>query len=174
MATLVYELNQSLDGYIDHMRMGPPNLALFHHFTARTREITGMIYGRAMYEAMRYWDEDRAEWGADQHAYAAAWRSKPKWVVSRTLREVGPNATLVTDAGAIGAIKSAQTGIIEVAGPTLAASLTHLIDTYCLYVHPVVLGHGAPFFAGTPPALRFVATDVIAGNIVRLTYDAVR
>jgi hypothetical protein len=27
--------------------------------------------------------------------FAAAWRSQPKWVVSRSLRSVGPNATLI-------------------------------------------------------------------------------
>lgn len=174
MAKLVFELNQSLDGYIDHLRMDPPPLALFHHFTERTREIAGMIYGRLMYEAMRYWDEDRAEWGADQHAYAAAWRSKPKWVVSRTLREVGPNATLVSDIAELDAVKSSREGILEVAGPKLAASLAHLIDEYRIYIHPCVLGHGTPFFAATPPPLRFVASDHIAGNVVLLTYKSVR
>ena len=61
------------------------------------RDLTGSVYGRHMYEAMRYWDEDRPEWGAEQHEFAAAWRRQPKWVVSRSLKSVGPNATLVED-----------------------------------------------------------------------------
>ena len=48
-----------------------------------------------MYEVMRYWDDDHPEWGADEHAFAAAWRGQPKWVFSRSLKSVGPNATLV-------------------------------------------------------------------------------
>jgi hypothetical protein len=48
------------------------------------------------YEVMRIWDEDRSEWSAEQRDFAAAWR-QPKWVVSRSLKSVGPNATLVED-----------------------------------------------------------------------------
>ena len=50
-----------------------------------------------MYEIMRYCDEDRPEWRAEQWAFAAAWRRQPKWVVSRSLKSVGPNAMLVAD-----------------------------------------------------------------------------
>jgi len=50
-----------------------------------------------MYEVMRYWDDDHPEWDAEEHAFAAAWRNQPKWVVSRSLKSVGPNAKLVED-----------------------------------------------------------------------------
>jgi hypothetical protein len=46
---------------------------------------------------MRIWDEDVPEWGAEQRDFTAAWRRQPKWVVSRSLKSVGPNATLVED-----------------------------------------------------------------------------
>ena len=96
MAKFVFGMNQSLDGYIDHleMRTGP---ALFRHWIEHVRDLTGSVYGRCMYEAMRYWDEDRPEWSAEQHEFAAVWRRQPKWVVSRSLKSVGPNATLVED-----------------------------------------------------------------------------
>src|SRR5256885_16387475 len=74
MAKLVYELNQSLDGYVDHEKMGPPRPALFRHFIERVRGLTGMIYGRGMYEAMRYWDDDLPDWDAERWDYAAVWR----------------------------------------------------------------------------------------------------
>lgn len=174
MAKVVFELNQSLDGYVDHLAFGPPDPALFRHFTERTRGLAGMVYGRGMYEVMRYWDEDSPEWGADEREYAAVWRSRPKWVVSRSLESVGPNATLVADdvAMAIRRLKAELAGEIEVAGPELAQSLTDagLIDEYRLYIHPVVLGHGKPFFAGPRPRLRLVASDVIVGDVIRLTY----
>src|ERR1700690_1284823 len=96
MAKLVYGMNQSLDGYVDHQEFAP-GPALFRHFIEQLCGLTGSVYGRRMYEVMRYWDEDRQEWGAEEHDFAAAWRSQPKWVVSRSLKSVGPNATLVED-----------------------------------------------------------------------------
>src|SRR5690606_1204774 len=65
------------------------------HIIDEVRGLSGSVYGRRMYEVMRYWDEDHAEWDAAEREYAVAWRSKPKWVVSRTLKSVGPNASLV-------------------------------------------------------------------------------
>jgi dihydrofolate reductase len=173
MAKFIYELNQSLDGYVDHTEFGP-DLALFRHFIQRVRSLSGMVYGRRMYEVMRYWDDDLPDWIAEECDYAAVWRNQPKWVVSRSLKSVGPNATLVaTDPqAAIRKLKSELAGEIEVAGPDLARSLTEtgLIDEYRLYLHPVVLGRGKPFFAGPRPRLRFVASDLITENVIRLTY----
>lgn len=173
MAKLVYGLNQSLDGYVDHTEFRP-DLALFRHFIDDVRGLTGMVYGRGMYEVMRYWDEDQPDWQAHEHDYAAAWRSRPKWVVSRSLKSVGPNATLVAEdiEAAIRGLKARLAGEIEVAGPGLAGSLTQLglIDEYRLYLHPVVLGSGKPFFSGPRPPLHLVASDRIAEDVIRLTY----
>src|SRR5690349_19637860 len=94
MAKVVFGMNQSLDGYVDHdgMQTGP---VLFRHWTEHVRALAGNVYGRRTYELMRYWDEDSPEWNAERHEFAAAWRRQPKWVVSRSLTSVGPNATLV-------------------------------------------------------------------------------
>jgi len=174
MAKFVFELNQSLDGYVDHEAFGPPDPGLFRHFTKQVRGAAGMVYGRRMYEVMRYWDEDAADWGADEREYAAVWRRRPKWVVSRTLESVGPNATLVADdvEAVMRRLKAELAGEIEVAGPELARSLGDLglIDEYRLYVHPVVLGHGKPFFAGPRPRLHLVASELIVDDVIRLTY----
>lgn len=89
MAKLVFALNQSLDRYVDHMEFAPDR-ALFRHFIDDVRGLAGSVYGRRMYEVMRYWDEDHSEWDEDERAYAAAWRHQPKWVVSRSLKSVGP------------------------------------------------------------------------------------
>lgn len=173
MAKLVFALNQSLDGYVDHMEFAPDR-ALFRHFIDDVRGLAGSVYGRRMYEVMRYWDEDHSEWDEDERAYAAAWRHQPKWVVSRSLKSVGPNATLVADdvEAAIRRLKARLDGEIEVAGPDLARSLTDLglVDEYRLYLHPVVLGRGKPFFAGPRLPLRFVASDRIGADVIRLTY----
>jgi len=174
MAKLVYGLNQSLDGYVDHMKIGPPDPALSRHFMERARGLTAAVYGRRMYEILCYWNEDHPEWDAEDRDFAAVWRSQRKWVVSRSLQSVGPNATLIGDdvAAVIRGLKAELEGEIDVAGPNLAGSLTDLglIDEYRLYIHPVVLGCGQPFFAGPRPRLRLVASDRIGGDVIRLTY----
>ena len=174
MAKLVFELNQSLDGYIDHQELGPPRPVLFRHFIERVRGLTGMVYGRRMYEVMRYWDDDLPDWDAEDREYAAVWRSRPKWVVSRSLKSVGANATLVENdiEAVIRGLKAELVGEMEVAGPDLARSLTDLglIDEYRLYIHPVVLGRGKPFFAGPRPPLHLVASDLVDEDVIRLTY----
>lgn len=173
MAKLVFELNQSLDGYVDHDAMAP-DPTLFRHFIERTRSVAGMVYGRGMYELMRYWDEDLSDWGAEEREYAAAWRSRPKWVVSHSLKSVGPNATLVEGDldVAMRELKARFEGEIEVAGPVLAGSLTELglIDEYRIYLRPFVLGRGRPFFTGARPPLHLVASDRIGEDTIRLTY----
>ena len=173
MAKLVFGMNQSLDGYVDHTAFAP-GPALFRHFIEQVRGLTGSVYGRRMYEVMRYWDEDLPEWGAEERDFAVAWRSQPKWVVSRSLTSVGPNATLVEDdiETAIRGLKAQHAGEIDVAGPELARSLTDfgLIDEYRIYLHPVVIGRGKPFFAGPRPRLRLVASDLMGEDTVRLTY----
>jgi dihydrofolate reductase len=173
MAKLVFGLNLSLDGYVDHQEYAP-GPALFRHFIDQVRGLTGSLYGRRLYEVMRYWDEDRPEWDPEQRDFAAAWRRQPKWVVSRSLKSVGPNATLVADdvEAAIRGLKARLVGEIQVGGPDLARSLTDLglIDEYQLYFRPFVLGRGKPFFAGPRPPLRLVASDLIGEDAVRLTY----
>ncbi|SDS30684.1 dihydrofolate reductase family protein [Bradyrhizobium canariense] len=173
MAKLVFGLNQSLDGYVDHQEFAP-GPALFRHFIEQVRGLTGSVYGRRMYEVMRVWDEDHSEWTPELRDFAMAWRSQPKWVVSRSLKSVGPNATLVADdvEALISGLKARLAGEIEVGGPDLARSLTNLglVDEYRLYFHPVVLGRGKPFFAGPRPPLRLVASDLIGEDAIRLTY----
>jgi dihydrofolate reductase len=173
MAKLVFGLNQSLDGYVDH-RSFLPSPAVFRHFVEHVRGLTGIVYGSAMYEVMRYWDDDLPDWDANEREFAVAWRGQPKWVVSRSLKSVGPNATLVADdfEAVIRRLKAELAGEIGVGGPDLAQSLTEagLIDEYRLYLHPVVLGHGKPFFAGPRPPLHLVASDLIAEDVIRLTY----
>jgi hypothetical protein len=73
MAKLVFGMNQSLDGYVDHDKFAPDPV-LFRHFVEQTRDLTGSVYGRRIYHVMRYWDEDRPEWDAAERGFAAAWR----------------------------------------------------------------------------------------------------
>jgi dihydrofolate reductase len=173
MAKLVFQMSQSLDGYVDHLEM-QPGPALFRHFIECVRGLAGGVYGRRVYEIMQYWDADDPAWGEDWREFAKAWRRLPKWVVSRSLKSVGANATLVEGdlEAAIRKLKAGRDGEIGVGGPNLARSLTELglIDEYRIYLRPFVLGRGAPFFAGPRPPLRLVASDRIGEDTMRLSY----
>ena len=173
MAKLVFGMNQSLDGYVDHTAFAP-GPTLFRHFIEQVQGQAGSVYGRKMYEIMRYWDEDHPEWDEPERAFASAWRRQPKWIVSRTLKSVGPNATLVQGdlESAMRDLKAERDGEIEVAGPNLARSLTELglIDEYRIYLHPVVIGDGTPYFASPRPPLRLVSHEPMGEDVIRLTY----
>jgi len=173
MAKLIFGMNQSLDGYVDHDKFGPSE-TLFRHFIKEAEGQAGSLYGRKLYEIMRYWDDDQSDWSADHQAFAATWRRQPKWVASRTLSEVGTNATLLDGdlENAIRKLKDEHDGEIEVGGPNLARSLTTLglIDEYRIYLHPVVLGEGNPYFAEARPRLRLTGQDRIDEDVIRLTY----
>lgn len=173
MAKLVFGMNVSLDGYVDHMAFQPVP-TLFRHFIDDAERQVGSIYGRKMYEIMRYWDEDHADWESEENAFAAAWRKQTKWIISGTLKSVGPNARLVEGdlETETRRLKAERDGEIEVAGPNLARSLTDLglIDEYRIYLHPVVIGHGTPYFAGPRPPLRLVSHERVVEDVLRLTY----
>jgi dihydrofolate reductase len=153
---LVYALAVSADGYIASPEGGTvglpvPEDALLRHFDElQQRSVLG-LYGRNMYEIMAYWDAPPAESSEAEHAFARTWQRIPKVVFSTTLDRVGPNARLVSaDAErVVRQLKAEADGQIEVAGATLAASLARagLIDEFRLYVMPVVLGGGKPYFA---------------------------
>ncbi|WP_439472739.1 dihydrofolate reductase family protein [Brevundimonas sp.] len=173
MARLVFGMNQSLDGYVDHDAFAP-DAVLFRHFIDQVKGQAGSLYGRRLYEIMAYWDDDHPEWTADEREFAEAWRAHPKWVVSRSLKSVGPNATLISDdvEAAVRKLKAEVEGEIEVGGPKLAKSLGDmgLIDSYRIYLHPYVTGGGAPFFIGPRPKLRLVDSERIGAEAIRLTY----
>ena len=173
MAKLVFGMNQSLDGYVDHTAFAP-DPTLFHHFIEQARGQAGGLYGRVLYEIMSYWDEEQLEWDAAEREFAEVWRRQHKWVVSRSLATVGPNATLISDdvEAAVRKLKDEVDGEIDVGGPNLAESLTALglIDEYRIYLHPVVLGGGTPYFAGSRPRLSLTASERIGPDAIRLTY----
>jgi dihydrofolate reductase len=190
MGRFIFGMMQSLDGYIAGPSGGPqsggvlssqaaaelppPGPILPRHFAEHVRGLDGVLYGRRMYEVMRYWEEEKPDWDDIEHDFAHAWRPKPKWVASRSLTSVGPNATLVRgdliDFAA--KLKSEVDGDIEVAGAELAnvLSAAGLVDEYRLYFRPYVLGTGKPYFAGPPPPLRLMKHDAIGEDAVRLTY----
>ncbi|OWU81718.1 deaminase/reductase [Oceanicola sp. 22II-s10i] len=173
MARFIVAANVSLDGYVDHDRFSPDEV-LFRHWIDHAREMSGSLYGRRMYELMQFWDEEDPAWSPDLRAFGVAWREKPKWVVSRTLEAVGPNAKLIGGVvdTAIRELKAAETGYIQVAGTVIAQHVAALglVDEYRLYLHPVVLGGGTPFFREARPRLRLTGSDRFGADVIRLTY----
>lgn len=175
MARFVFGMNVSLDGFVDHDRFGTgPDPVLFRHYIDLIGGLSGSVYGRTLYEIMRYWDTDDPNWPDPHRDFALAWRAMPKWVVSSTLAEVGPNATLIASnpESTLRRLKDQIGGEVDVGGPRLARALAEwgLIDAYHLYVLPWVLGHGTPFFAGGTPRLRLLESRQIGPDCIRLAY----
>jgi dihydrofolate reductase len=155
---LVYAFAVSVDGYIARGQGGDiglpvPEEALHRHFNEMQKRVALNLYGRNMYEVMRYWDAPPVEGQAHEQEFARAWQATPKVVFSATLESVGPNARLVKEKAdlerTVRQLKAETDGQIEVAGATLAASLVRfgLVDEFRLYMMPVVLGGGKPYFA---------------------------
>lgn len=175
---MIFGMLASLDGYITGLEGGPqlpvPEAPLHRYFNQLMWDMKTSVYGRKLYETMRYWDTDQPDWPDEAREFAAAWRATPKLVCSTTLREVGPNATLVNEntVETLKRLKTDTEGTIDVGGAELAGSLAGLglIDEYHLYINPVVLGGGKPFFAGRTPKLRFLGQQILPQDVVLLRY----
>ncbi|RWH69796.1 dihydrofolate reductase family protein [Mesorhizobium sp.] len=181
MATIVYAMLTSLDGYIagpsGDIDLPIPEEELHQHFNDEMWRTTIALCGRRMYEAMRFWDSPEREIAAEEveRDFAHAWRETPKIVFSTTLEEVGPNARLVRNdvEAVVKSLKGEATGDISVSGAELAAHLARagLIDEYRLYLHPVVLGGGKPYFqSGLSLALKPLGAERLAQGVTLLRY----
>ncbi|WP_430694652.1 dihydrofolate reductase family protein [Mesorhizobium dulcispinae] len=181
MARIVYSMLMSLDGYIagpdGNIDLPVPQEELHLHFNEEMRLTTIALCGRRLYETMRFWDSPDRKTGAEkvERDFARAWRETPKVVFSTTLRAVGANARLADgDAVAVARSLKAETdGQISVGGAELAGHLARagLIDEYRLYMHPVVLGGGKPYFQhGLPLALRPLGTQSLSQGVTLLRY----
>jgi dihydrofolate reductase len=184
MGHVIFGMNTSVDGYVagpagSAEDMPGPGDELHQYFNDLQRAAELSIYGRELYSVMRYWDTDDPSWTDVQEEFATIWRDTPKVVVSTTLTEVGPNATLVSgDVDAeLRRIVDETDGEIDVGGPTLAATLARLglIDEYRLYQRPVVLGAGKPFFpTGMPIDISLLDVEMLPDDTVLLRYQRVR
>lgn len=154
---IVYGFAVSADGYIASAQAGEiglpmPGEALHRHFNEVQERTLLNLYGRNMYQVMEYWDDPPADSPAFAQEFARAWQGTPKVVFSTTLDKVGPNARLVKEKAdverTVRQLKAETNGQIEVNGASLAASLIRLglVDEFRLYLMPVVLGGGKPYF----------------------------
>lgn len=171
----------SLDGYIagpdGDIGLPVPEGELHRHFNDMMKQTSIALCGRRMYEVMRFWDSPDRETSASEveRDFARAWQETPKIVFSTTLREVGPNARLVNGdpENVARSLKLETDGYISVSGADLAAHLAQagLIDEYRLYMHPVVLGGGKPYFqSGLSLSLKPLGTERLPQGVTLLRY----
>lgn len=181
MARIVYSMMVSLNGYIagpnGDIGLPVPEEALHRHFNDMMEQTSMELCGRRMYEAMRFWDSPEREASASkvERDFARAWQKTPKIVFSTTLREVGPNARLMNGdvENVVSSLKVKTEGYFSVAGAELAAHLAraNLIDEYRLYMHPVVLGGGKPYFqSGLSLTLTPLGTESLPQDVTLLRY----
>ncbi len=177
-----YGFAVSVDGYIARAQGGDiglpvPEEALHRHFNEVQERTALSLYGRNMYEVMKYWDAPQADSAEYEQEYARAWQRTPKVVFSTTLDSVGPNARLVKQRAdverTVRQLKAETNGEIEVSGAGLAASLIRLglVDEFRLYMMPVVLGGGKPYFeAGLQLELEPLGAESLPQNCTLLRF----
>jgi dihydrofolate reductase len=186
MRTVLYSMTMSLDGFIagpgDDIGFTAPDEELFRFHVEQTRHIGVELMGRRLYEAMLVWgDADAAPSGPDELEFARIWNAIPKVVFSTTLQQVQGNARLAAAGDVAGEVAKLKEepgeGVISVGGAGLASTLIKLdlIDEYRLFVAPVVLGGGTPYF---PPldhgiSLELLETRTFGSGVVYLRYRRV-
>jgi len=187
VSKLIYSMSVSLDGYV-----ATPDRSLdfvyvddeLHEvFNEEARSVGTMLYGRRMYELLvGYWptgDQDPNATPA-MRDFARIWRDKPKVVFSSTLDKVDWNTRLVRrDAmEEVRRLKQQPDNDMDVGGPTLASTLIEadLVDEFRMYVNPVMLGAGIPYFPrlGRRLDLHLIETRKFRGDVVHLRYERPR
>jgi dihydrofolate reductase len=185
MGRLVYSMSVSLDGFVETPRRSIDWVLVDDEvhdlFNAQARELSASLYGRRMYELMMgYWPTAESDPSATPAMveFARIWRDLPRIVFSSTLELVDPGSRLVRDdtVAEVARLKAQPGFDMDVGGPTLASALIRaaLVDEYRLFVNPVVLGAGTPFFPPSeqPVGLRLLETRTFASGVVYLRYEA--
>ncbi|MEA2291097.1 MAG: hypothetical protein QOF17_117 [Solirubrobacteraceae bacterium] len=185
MRSVIYSMSVSLDGFIadrnGEIDWSVPDEELHRFHNDQTRELGAHLCGRRLYEEMTYWETAEPERSSEAYVreFTGLWRSLPKIVFSGTLDRVVGNTRLAGGGVAeeVARLKAEPGGDVGVGGAGLASSLTQLglIDEYRLFVNPVVLGGGTPYF---PPLeqrieLELVETRTFASRVVYLRYRRV-
>ena len=185
MGKLIYNLNVSLDGFIetpDHsLDWTAVDEELHHWFNEQTRTLDATLYGRRLWEVMAaHWpmgEDDPAATDA-MREFAVIWNAMPKIVFSNSLESVEHGARLVRgDVGEVlDGVRREFDGDIGVAGADLAGQFVQrgLVDEYRLVVHPVVIGAGTPFWPhlDEPLRLRLVETRAFESGVMLVSYAA--
>ena len=180
MGQVVFSMGVSLDGFIagpdGEIDWGAPDEELFQFHVDQTRELGAHLCGRRLYEEMLVWETAETRWDPPELEFARIWKALPKVVFSSTLERVEGNARLATDdvATEVAKLKEQSDRDVSVGGAGLAATLVELdlIDEYRLFVYPVVLGGGTPYFPARAERLNLelIETRTFGGRVVYLRY----
>jgi len=150
MSRLVYSALASLDGYVEDadgaFDWAAPDDEVHAFANELERPIATYLYGRRMYETMRFWEQP-PDLSPVAHEYAEIWQSADKIVYSRTLAEASTARTRIEpefDPAAIKRLKETASGDLTIGGAELAAHAigAGLVDEYHLFAVPVVVGAG--------------------------------
>ncbi len=181
---LIWSMGVSLDGFIadrdGKIDWSAPDEELHRFHNEQAAATAVHLYGRRLYETMVFWEtaEEDPERPEVERDFARIWKATPKLVFSSTLDSVEGRATLaaadpVTE---VRRLKAEEGGPLAIGGAVLAAPLVAagLVDEYQLFVNPVVLGGGTPFF---PPlerriALELAETRAFGSRVTYLRYRA--
>jgi dihydrofolate reductase len=184
MRTVIYSMSVSLDGFIagpnGEIDWSAPDEELHRFHNQRTRELGAHFCGRRLYEVMLYWETADENPSAAEHEFARIWKKLPKIVFSKTLEKVEGNATLATDgiAEEVARLKQQPGKDLAVGGAGLASAFAKLglVDEYRLFVSPVVLGGGTPFFPALEERinLELVETRTFGSRVVYVRYRRVQ
>ncbi len=166
------------DGGLDHYE---PAEDEHRYANGLVRDSGDIVYGRVMYEVMRYWDTVDVDDDAApevEREFARFWAETPKHVVSRGKPALGPAATLLEGdvVEAVRRLKEQPGADIGLGcGADLLATLTQagLIDTYRLLVLPTALGRGKALFRSleAPLPLRLTGSRTFSSGSVLLEYE---
>jgi dihydrofolate reductase len=186
MLPVIYSMSVSLDGFI----AGPtgdigwtaPDAEQFRFHIEQTRHLAAYLCGRRLYQEMLVWETaEQTMSGAAELEFARIWRPIPKVVFSRTLNSVAGNARLATEdlRAEVARLRDQPgEGVVSVGGAGLAAAAIaeDLIDEYRLFVYPVVLGGGTPYFTRLAKALdlRLTESHALSSRVVYLRYQRTR
>jgi dihydrofolate reductase len=185
MRNLIYSMGVSLDGFIagpdGDIDWSAPDEELHRFHNQQTRELGTHLCGRRLYEVMRYWDTADQNPSAAEHEleFARIWQTLPKVVFSRTLTDVQGNARLATEgiAEEVAKLREQPGKNLGVGGAGLASACIKLglVDEYRLFVNPVVLGGGTPYFPALEDRTNFelVETRTFGSRVVYVRYRRV-
>jgi dihydrofolate reductase len=185
MRKVIYSMGVSLDGFIagpdGEIDWSAPDEELHRFHNQQTRELGAQLCGRRLYEEMVYWETAEENPSAQEHEleFARIWKNLPKIVFSTTLERVEGNARLASGgvADKVAKLKEQPGKDVAVGGAGLASTLIKLglIDEYRLFVSPVVLGGGTPYFPALEERinLELVETRTFGSRVVYVRYRRV-
>jgi dihydrofolate reductase len=182
MGKVRYSMHVSLDGYIEDpngsIEFSAPAEDVHRMANEQAWQASAFLFGRRLYEVMEEpWTTaaSRDDLPDVEAEFAQAYVRTPRIVFSDTLESVPDGVRLVRSNDAVAEVtrlKQQTDGYLDLGGASLAASLVDLIDEFGLYIMPVGVGGGKPFFpARKKLQLRLVEHRTFASGTVYLRYE---